>query len=112
MYYSPYAYRPVRIPGEIYPYPYYGGGGYDRWIRSGTFAGMGGCNCASPIDPRSAPVWLNTYRLATSGALNRVGSLMGLGSLDMGSAGVYLLALGLPVAVLAVLFVTKVIRFD
>jgi hypothetical protein len=112
MYYNPYMYRPVRIPGEIYPYPYYGGGGYDRWIRSGTFAGMGNCACATPVDPRSAPVWSNTYRLATAGALNRVGSMMGLGSLDFGSAGVYLLALGVPVAVLATLFALGVIRFD
>lgn len=110
MYYNPYVYRPVRIPGEIYPYPYYGGGGYDRWIRSGTFAGMGDCGCATPVDPRSAPVWSNTYRLTTAGALNRVG---GLGSIDLaGNMGLYLVAFAIPAVVAMVLFGLGVLKID
>ena len=110
MYYNPYMYRPVRIPGEIYPYPYYGGGGYDRWIRSGTFAGMGGCSCATPIDPRSAPVWSNTYRLATAGALNRVG---GLGAIDLaGNMGLYLVAFAIPAVVAMALFGLGILKID
>jgi len=118
-------------PGEVVPgsfsYGYqpmwYGRGGWGGrgrgrrggWGRyGGTFAGMGSeCpGCATPVDPRSAPVWSNIYRLASAGALNKVPTRRALGTLETGSPLVYLLALGIPVAVISALFLMGFIKVD
>lgn len=92
----------------------YGGGPLDRGWRGGTFAGVGNdCSgCATPIDPRSAPVWSNTYRLASAAALNRVPTVRALGAVELGSTGIYLLALAVPAVVIASLFFMGVIKVD
>lgn len=101
----------VHVARDVYPYPWAGPySNYERWLRSGTFAGMGDCGCASSIDPRSAPVWSNTYRLATAGALNRVG---GLGEVNIsGNLGLYLVAFAIPPIVFAILFGLGIIKLD
>lgn len=70
---------------------------------------MGDC-CA--VDPRSAPVYSNTYRLATAGALTKVPQRTALGVPEFGSAGVYLAALAIPAVVLSALVLFGVIKFD
>ena len=64
------------------------------------------------VDPRSAPAYSNTYRLATAGALNRVQQKNPLGALDLGSMGTYMVALAIPVVVVSALFLFGVIKFD
>lgn len=83
---------------------------YDRHLRSGTFAGMGHYPSAMPVDPRSSPVYSNTHRLVTAGALNRVGAL---GTVDVaGNLGLYMVALAIPAVVAMVLFGLGVIKVD
>lgn len=97
---------------------YRGRRGPGRWRgpdwRGGTFAGMGNeCSgCGTPIDPRAAPVWSNTYRLASAAALNRVPTARALGAVNLSSTGVYLLALAVPAVVIASLFFMGVIKVD
>jgi hypothetical protein len=99
--------QPYYNPYGPYWNPYYSS--YDTWLRGGTFAGMGSC-CA--VDPRSAPAYSNTYRLATAGALTRVPQRNSLGTLDTGSAGLYLAALAIPIVVVSALFMFGVIKLD
>jgi hypothetical protein len=100
--------RPYNNPYAPYWNPYYSS--YDTWLRGGTFAGMGDC-CA--VDPRSAPAYSNTYRLATSGALRRIPQKNTLGDVSFASlGGVYLVALAIPVVVVSALLLTGVIKFD
>lgn len=103
----------IKDPGEVVP------GVYQvvhqpRWVTSRHgFRGMGECSgCATPIDPRSAPVWSNTYRLASAGALQKVPVRNGLGAFDISSAGVYMMAFGIPAVVVLALFLTGVIKID
>lgn len=99
--------RPYLNPYDPYWNPYYSS--YDAWLRGGTFAGMGNY---SVVDPRSAPAYSNTYRLATAGALTRVSQKTALGTLNSGSIGVYLAALAVPAVVVSALFLFGIIRFD